>query len=74
MHDAMEVAGFKTRPNEALRHCFGTRAAARLLREGRREGDVIRLVMQIMGHTTTESSKRYVKLATDSLRLALRRD
>jgi hypothetical protein len=29
--------------------------------------------MDIMGHTTTESSKRYVKLATDSLRIALRR-
>jgi len=74
MHDAMQAAGFKTRPNEALRHCFGTRAAARLLREGRGEGDAIRLVMQIMGHTTTESSKRYVKLATSSLRSALRRD
>lgn len=74
MHEAMDAAGFKTRPNEALRHCFGTRAAARLLREGRGEGDAIRIVMQIMGHTTTESSKRYVKLATTTLRSALRRD
>ncbi len=74
MHDAMDAAGFKTRPNEALRHCFGTRAATRLLQEGRGEGDAIRLVMQIMGHTTTESSKRYVKLATDTLRSALRRE
>jgi integrase len=74
MHAAMDAAGFKTRPNEALRHCFGTRAATRLLQEGRGEGDAIRLVMQIMGHTTTESSRRYVKLATDTLRPALRRE
>jgi integrase len=73
MHQAMTAAGFKTKPNEALRHCFGTRAAERLLREGRPQTDVIRLVMDMMGHTTTESSRRYVKLATESLRLVLRR-
>jgi site-specific recombinase XerD len=71
MHAAMDAAGFKTKPNEALRHCFGTRAATRLLQEGRGEGDAIRLVMQIMGHTTTESSRRYVKLATSTLKSAM---
>jgi integrase len=74
MHKAMRAAGFTTKPNEALRHCFGTRTAARLLREGRGQGDALRIVMEIMGHTTTESSRRYVKLATDTLRPALRRD
>jgi integrase/recombinase XerC len=73
MHAAMEMAGFKTKPNEALRHCFGTRTANKLLREGRGQSDAIRMVMQIMGHTTTESSRRYVKLATDTLRPAFRR-
>lgn len=70
---AMEAAGFTTRPNEALRHCFGTHAAARLLKEGRGEGDAIRLVMSMMGHTGAESSRRYVKLAASTLRPILRR-
>lgn len=65
---AMEAAGFSTRPNEALRHCFGTRTAARLLRDGKGQGDAIRLVMAMMGHTSESSSKRYVKLAAETLR------
>jgi site-specific recombinase XerD len=71
MHAAMDAAGFKTKPNEALRHCFGTRTANKLLREGKGESDAIRMVMQIMGHTTTESSRRYVKLATSTLKSAM---
>ena len=74
MESAMKAVGFRTRPNEALRHCFGTRTAARLLQEGKGQGDAIRLVMAIMGHSTTESSKRYVKLATETLRPAMRRE
>jgi len=73
MHKGMKAAGFKTKPNEALRHCYGTRTAARLLKEKMGREDVIRIVMDIMGHSTTESSKRYIKLGTDSLKLAVRR-
>jgi len=74
MQKAMEAAGFKTRPNEALRHCFGTRTAARLMQESRGEVDAIRIIMHAMGHTTTASSNRYIKLATSTLRPAFRRD
>ncbi len=56
------------RPNEALRHCFGTRTAERLLREGNGEHDAIRMVMTIMGHTSAATSSRYVRLAVDVLR------
>lgn len=70
---AMKAAGFSTRPNEALRHCFGTRTAARLLREGQGQGDAIRTVMAVMGHTSEVSSRRYVKLAAETLRPAIRR-
>ena len=72
MQGAMKSAGFKTKPNEALRHCFGTHAAARLLQDGKGREDAIRIVMDMMGHKTTASSKRYVNLATATLRLALR--
>jgi integrase len=69
---AMEQAGFETRPNEALRHCYGTQTAARLLGDGQGETDAIRLVMRMMGHTSHSSSERYVKLAASTLRRALR--
>ena len=58
-------------PNEALRHCFGTRTAERLLRDGNRQQDALRMIMEIMGHTSVETSRRYVQLATESLRGAL---
>jgi integrase len=74
MVKAMEAAGFRGKPNECLRHCFGTRSAARLLQGGHGQGDAIRMVMSIMGHTTAESSRRYVKLATHTLRPAMQRD
>jgi integrase len=55
-------------PNEALRHCYGTRTAERLLKDGNRQHDAMRLIMTIMGHTSVETSRRYVQLATESLR------
>ncbi len=61
----------KWKPNEALRHCFGTRTAERLLRGGASSTDAIRQVMAIMGHTTADTSTRYVQLGADSLRGAL---
>ncbi len=60
------------RPNEALRHCFGTRTAERLLREGQGESDAIRMVMSIMGHTSDSTSRRYIHLAVEVLRDAVR--
>jgi integrase len=60
------------RPNEALRHCFGTRTAERLLREGQGESDAIRMVMSIMGHTSDSTSRRYIQLAVEVLRYAVR--
>ncbi len=59
------------RPNEALRHCFGTRTAERLLTEGYGEHDAIRMVMSIMGHTSDVTSRRYVQLAVEVLRSAI---
>jgi integrase len=58
----------KWKPNEALRHCFGTRAAERLLRDGVSNIDAIRMVMSIMGHTSSETSARYVRLGAECLR------
>jgi integrase len=55
-------------PNEALRHCFGTRKAEQLLISGHSAGDVIRMIMEVMGHTSAESSRRYVQLAVEALR------
>jgi integrase len=55
-------------PNEALRHCFGTRKAEQMLMAGHSAGDVMRMVMEVMGHTSAESSRRYVLLATEALR------
>lgn len=55
-------------PNEALRHCFGTRKAEQLLMSGHSAGDVMRMVMEVLGHTSVESSRRYVQLAVETLR------
>lgn len=55
-------------PNEALRHCYGTRTAERLLRDGNRQHDAMRLIMTIMWHTSAETSGRYIQLATECLR------
>ena len=59
------------KPNECLRHCFGTRRAAEMLRAGSGREDVTRLIMEFMGHSSVESSRRYVKLASESLREVL---
>lgn len=70
---AMEAAGVKTRPNEALRHCYGTRIANHLLRDGATAGDASRKIMAMMGHTSVSTSNRYVKLAAESLRDMVRK-
>jgi integrase len=63
-----ESCGRVWKPNEAMRHCFGTRAATLMLRGGDAQQDVIRKIMTTMGHTSHTTSQRYVELATDSLR------
>jgi integrase len=64
---AMRACGLKHRPNELLRHAFGTDAANRLLAGGKSPADVSRLVMAIMGHTEVKTSTRYIRLATEGL-------
>lgn len=64
---AMRVCGVNHKPNELLRHAFGTDVANRLLGEGSGEADVSRLIMAIMGHTEVKTSARYVRLATEGL-------
>ncbi len=56
------------KPNEALRHCFGTRTAERLIREGMSRDAAQQAVMGVMGHTSRVTSDRYVKLAAETLR------
>jgi integrase len=64
---AMKECGVKHRPNEMLRHAFGTDAANRLLAEGYSQADVSRLIMAIMGHSEVKTSARYIRLATEGL-------
>ena len=73
MLKAMKAAGIGTRPNEALRHCYGTRAAALMLRDGYGAQDATRIIMGIMGHNSAETSARYVKLASETLRKGVTR-
>lgn len=56
------------KPNEALRHCFGTRTAERLIRDGMSRSEAQGAVMRVMGHTSLKTSDRYVKLAAGTLR------
>lgn len=56
------------KPNEALRHCFGTRTAERLIRDGMSRDSAQEAVMRVMGHTSRVTSDRYVKLASETLR------
>lgn len=56
------------KPNEALRHCFGTRTAERLIAEGRSRDEAQAAVMAVMGHVSKATSDRYVKLAAELLR------
>jgi len=64
---AMKVCGVKHKPNELLRHAFGTDAANRLLTEGYSGADVSRLIMALMGHTEVKTSGRYIRIATEGL-------
>jgi hypothetical protein len=41
----MDQVGVKLRPNEALRHAFGTELAARLLQGEHSQADASRLIM-----------------------------
>ena len=62
------------RPNEVLRHGFGTEAAERLLGFGHSEGDAVRMIMTMMGHTEAKTSARYVQIAAETLRGVLRKE
>ena len=70
---AMKACGVKHKPNELMRHAFGTDAANRLLAEGHTGGDVSRLIMAIMGHSEVKTSSRYVRLAPEGLERIVRR-
>jgi integrase len=59
MLQAMKAAGLKFKPNEALRHAFGTGAANR--------GIEIERVGHYLGHTDPRTTKRYAKLAGEAL-------
>ena len=56
------------KPNEALRHCFGTRTAERLIAGGMSREAAKRAVADILGHVSMTSTDRYVKLAAETLR------
>lgn len=56
------------KPNEALRHTFGTRTVERLIGEGHSRESAQRAVMEVMGHVSKATSDRYVKLAAETLR------
>jgi integrase len=73
LKSAMKICGVEYRPNEFLRHAFGTITTNRLLSEGYSEGDVCRMVMAIMGHTEAKTSTRYVRLATERMERVVRR-
>ena len=59
------------KPNEALRHTFGTRSVERLMGEGMSREEAQAAVMRIMGHTSRATSDRYVKLAAETMRGAV---
>ncbi len=59
------------KPNEALRHTFGTRTVERLMGEGMSREQAQAAVMRIMGHTSKATSDRYVKLAAETMRGAI---
>jgi integrase len=71
---AMKVCGVRHKPNELLRHAFGTEVANRLLGEGTSSADVSRLLMATMGHTEVKTSNRYVRLATEGLERIVSRE
>jgi len=56
------------KPNEALRHCFGTRAAEKLIAQGMSRDEAQAAVMRVMGHTSRVTSDRYLKLAAATMR------
>lgn len=56
------------KPNEALRHTFGTRTVERLMGEGMSREEAQAAVMRVMGHTSRATSDRYVKLAAETMR------
>jgi site-specific recombinase XerD len=61
---ACRAVGVEFRPNEALRHAFGTHAVNR--------GVPLDRTGAYMGHTETKTTKRYAKLDTAGLEDVLR--
>ena len=56
------------KPNESLRHCFGTRTAERLIVEGMTLEKAQAAVMRVMGLTSRVTAQRYIKLAAETIR------
>ena len=71
---AMKECAVRHRPNEMLRHAFGTNAANKLLAEGYSGADVSRLIMAMMGHTEVKTSARYLRIATEGLQRIVARN
>ena len=55
------------KPNEGLRHCFGTRKAEEMLRAGMSQAEAQMTIMAYMGHSEIKTSGRYVKLGAARL-------
>ena len=55
------------KPNEALRHCFGTRKAEELLSAGYSQAEARMMLMPYMGHSSIKTSERYVRFAAARL-------
>ena len=56
---AMRATGLKFKPNECMRHAFGTHAAAR--------GVDTERVSRFLGHRDPRTSRRYIRLAGGDL-------
>ena len=57
------------KPNESLRHCFATRKAEQLMNEqGMTAEQAESALMPILGHTSRTTTRRYVRLAAETLR------
>lgn len=59
------------KPNEALRHCFGTRRVEKMLADGASLEEARAAVKRVMGHVSDKTSARYIKLAPETLRDAI---
>ena len=68
MDRSFPLTGAELHEGDDLRHCFGTRSAERLIRDGMSRESAQEAIMRIMGHVSRVTSDRYVKLAAETLR------